>query len=73
MQPLKSQTLVSGIVWIVCGFIVVLARVTLLARSASVFWEYVGGLMILFGLVRLFWGLLRGGKNTKPGFWSRII
>ncbi len=51
----------------------VAAKVSFLARSAPVYWEYVGGLMILFGLVRLLWGLARGSKRTKPGFWSRFI
>ena len=53
---------------------IVAAKVGFIARSAPVYWEYVGGAMILFGLVRLLWGLVRGSKRrTKPGFWSRFI
>jgi len=73
MQPLNLQTKISGIVWVICGMIVVVAKVSLFASSSSIYWEYVGGLMILFGLVRLLLGLVRDGKNRKPGFWSRII
>ena len=76
MQPLNRQTTISGFVWIFCGLAViavVAAKVSFLARSAPVYWEYAGGLMIAFGLVRLLWGLVRGGKSTKPRFWSRFI
>ena len=73
MQPLSLQTTISGTVWVICGLIVVATKVSFFARSASIYWEYVGGLMILFGLVRLLLGLVRGGKSTKPGFWSRVI
>ena len=52
---------------------VVATKVSFLARSVPAYWEYVGGLMIVFGLVRLLWGIVRGGKSTKPGFWSRFI
>ena len=64
--------MISAMVWIICGLVVVATKVSLFARSAPVYWEYVGGLMILFGLVRLLWGLARGGKDAKPGFWSRV-
>jgi len=73
MQPLSLQTKISGMVWVVCGLIVIVAKVSLFPGSTSIYWEYVGGLMILFGLVRLLWGLVRGGKSRKPGFWSRIF
>jgi hypothetical protein len=73
MQPLSLQTVISGMVWVICGLIVVATKVSVFARSASIYWEYVGGLMILVGVVRLLWGLVRGSKNTKPGFWSRVI
>jgi hypothetical protein len=76
MQPLSRQTIISGLVWVFCGLVViavVATRVSFLARSAPVYWEYVGGLMIVFGLARLLWGLVRGRESTKPGFWSRFI
>jgi hypothetical protein len=73
MQPLNLQTMISGIVWVVCGLVVVVTKVSFFAKSASVYWEYVGGLMILFGVVRLLWGLVRGSKVSKPGFWSRFF
>ena len=73
MQPLSLQTVVSGMIWVICGLIVVATKVSLFAKTASIYWEYVGGLMILIGLARLIWGLVRGSKNTKPGFWSRLI
>lgn len=73
MQQLSLQTVISGMVWVICGLVVVATKVSFFARSASVYWEYVGGLMILFGLVRLLWGLVRGNKNAKPGFWSRVV
>jgi hypothetical protein len=73
MQPLSLQTTISGMVWVICGLLVVVAKVGFFARSASIYWEYVGGLMILFGVVRLLWGLVRGSKSAKPGFWSRVI
>jgi hypothetical protein len=73
MQPLSLQTVVSGMIWVICGLIVVATKVSLFAKTASIYWEYVGGLMILIGLARLLWGLVRGSKNTKPGFWSRLI
>jgi hypothetical protein len=57
----------------VCGLIVVVTKVGFFARSSSAYWEYLGGFMILFGLIRLMWGLIRGSKKTKPGFWSRVI
>jgi len=76
MQPLNRQTTIAGLVWVFCGLVViavVVAKVSFLARSAPVYWEYLGGLMIVFGLVRLLWGIVREGKSTKPGFWSRFI
>ena len=76
MWPMSRQTTISGLVWVFCGSVVIAAVATkagFVARSAPVYWEYVGGLMILFGLVRLLWGLVRGNKNTKPSFWSRVI
>ena len=76
MQPLSRQTTISSLVWVFCGLVVigvVAAKVGFIARSAPIYWEYVGGLMILFGLVRLLWGLVRGNKGTKPRFWSRFV
>jgi hypothetical protein len=73
MQPLSLQTIISGMVWVICGLVVLVTKVSLFAKSASVYWEYIGGLMILFGLVRLLWGMAKGSKNTKPGFWSRVV
>jgi len=76
LQPLSQQTRISGLVWVFCGFVVialVATKVSFLARSAPVYWEYVGGVMIIFGLVRLLWGLVRGSRRTKPGFWSKFI
>ncbi|TMI27973.1 hypothetical protein E6H19_06000 [Candidatus Bathyarchaeota archaeon] len=73
MQPLSFNATVPALVWIVSGLVVLVAKVGFFAKSASIFWEYVGGLMILFGLVRLFAGLFRGSKNTKPGVWSRFL
>lgn len=73
MQPLSLQTIISGMVLVVCGLVVLVTKVRLFAKSASVYWEYTGGLMILFGLVRLLWGMAKGNKNTKPGFWSRVV
>ncbi|TMI19211.1 hypothetical protein E6H33_00290 [Candidatus Bathyarchaeota archaeon] len=69
MQPLSLQTVISGMVWVICGLVVVAAKERLFAKSASIYWEYVGGLMILVGIVRLLWGLVKDSKNTKPGFW----
>jgi hypothetical protein len=59
--------------WVICGLIVVVAKVSLFPGSASIYWEYVGGLMILFGVLRLLLGLVGGGESRKPGFWSRIF
>ncbi|HEX9612196.1 MAG TPA: hypothetical protein VGA05_01120 [Candidatus Bathyarchaeia archaeon] len=76
MQPLSQQTRISGLVWVFCGFVVialVATKVSFLARSTPVYWEYVGGVMIIFGLVRLLWGFVRGITRTKPGFWSKFI
>ena len=73
MQPLSLQTKISGMAWVICGLIVVVAKVSLFSGSATIYWEYVGGLMILFGLVRLLLGLVRGGKSRKPGLWSRFV
>ena len=68
MQPLSLQTVISGMVWVICGLVVVATKVRFFAKSASIYWEYVGGPMILVGIVRLLWGLIKGSKNTKPGF-----
>ena len=73
MQPLSRQTVISGMVWVISGLVVVATKVSIFPSSASVYWEYVGGLMILFGLARLLWGLFRGTKSAKPGFWSRVV
>ncbi len=70
---MSLQTVLSGMVWVICGLVVVATKVSFFAKSASIYWEYVGGLMILVGIVRLLWGLVKGGKNTKPGVWSRVI
>ena len=56
-------------VWVICGLVVVATKMSFFAKSASIYWEYVGGPMILVGIVRLLWGLVKGSKNTKPGFW----
>src|SRR2546422_675097 len=71
MQPLSLETVISGIVWVIFGLVIVATKVSFFSQSASIYWEYVGGLMILFGLVRLLWGLVRGSKNTKPGISPR--
>ena len=73
MQPLSLNATLPALVWIVSGLIVVVAKVGFFVKSTSIFWEYVGGLMILFGLVRLFWVVFRGSPNTKPRFWSRFF
>jgi len=76
MQPLSRQTTISGLAWIFCGLVViavVATKVSFLARSAPLYWEYMGGLMIVFGLFRLLLGFVRAGKSTKPGFWSRFV
>ncbi len=73
MQPLSRQTTISGMAWVVCGLVIVVTKVSFFAGSASTYWEYVGGLMILFGLVRLLWEAVRGSEGAKPGFWSRVI
>jgi len=49
------------------------AKVSIFARSASIYWEYLGGFMILFGIIRLFWGLTRSNKNSKRRFWSGFV
>jgi len=73
MQPLSLQTKISGMAWVICGVIVIAAKVSLFAGPGSIYWEYVGSLMILFGIVRLLLGLVKGSKIRKPGFWSRIF
>jgi hypothetical protein len=72
MQPLSMQTVISGMVWVISG-LVIATKLSFYVKSASIYWEYIGGLMILFGLVRLLWGLLKGTNVAKPGFWSRIF
>jgi len=73
MKPVSVRALVAGIVWVVSGVILVVVKVDVLPSTASVYWEYVGGFMILFGLVRLLYGILRGNRDTKPGLWSGYI
>lgn len=74
MQSLSLGGLISGLVWVACGFVLVLVKVSLFTSSASIYWEYVGGFMILFGVVRLLWAIARGSsKPTKPRFWSGYI
>ncbi|HEV2119537.1 MAG TPA: hypothetical protein VGS11_05470 [Candidatus Bathyarchaeia archaeon] len=73
MQPLSLKAALSGLVWIICGLVVMVTKVGFFANSSSAYWEYLGGFMILFGLIRLFLGLIRGTRKTKPGFWSRVI
>jgi hypothetical protein len=73
MQPERLHVSISGLVWIVCGLILLATKVGFFASSAPIYWEYLGGFMILFGLVRLLWGLIRGGRNTKRRFWSGFV
>jgi hypothetical protein len=72
-QPVRPHFSLAGLVWVVCGLILLAAKVGFYASSASAYWEYLGGFMILFGLVRLFWELVKGPRKTKPGFWYRIV
>ena len=73
MQPTHFYVSISGLVWIVCGLVLLVAKVGFFASSASIYWELLGGFMILFGPVRLFWGLFRGGRNSKRRFWSGFV
>ena len=73
MQSAHTYVSISGLVWIVCGLILLAAKVGFFPSSASIYWEYLGGFMILFGIVRLFWGLIRGGKSSKRRFWSGFV
>jgi len=73
MQSTRLYVSISGLVWIVCGLILLAAKVGIFARSASIYWEYLGGFMILFGIIRLFWGLTRSNKNSKRRFWSGFV
>ena len=73
MQPSRVYVSISGLVWIMCGLILLAAKVGFFSSSASIYWGYLGGFMILFGLVRLLWGLIRGGKNSKRRFWSGFV
>jgi hypothetical protein len=72
-EPTRPYVSVSGLVWIICGLILLAAKVGFFPNSASIYWEYLGGFMILFGLVRLLWGLVRGGSKGKPRIWSGYI
>jgi len=72
--PIESSVIIwnqrsSTIDAAICGLVVVATKMSFFAKSASIYWEYVGGLMILVGIVRLLWGLVKDSKNTKPGFW----
>ncbi|OLD79089.1 hypothetical protein AUF62_00540 [archaeon 13_1_20CM_52_20] len=73
MQSTRLYVSISGLVWIVCGLILLAAKVGFFASSASIYWEYLGGFMILFGIIRLFWGLIRGNRNSKRRFWSGFV
>src|SRR5207249_965158 len=73
MQPSRVYVSISGLVWIVCGLILLAAKVGFFPSSASIYWEYLGGFIILFGLVRLLWGLIHGGRNSKRRFWSGFV
>ena len=73
MQSTRSYVSISGLVWIVSRLILLAAKVGIFASSASIYWEYLGGFMILFGIIRLFWGLTRSNKNSKRRFWSGFV
>jgi len=73
MQPTRLYLSMSGFVWIVCGLILLAAKVGFFASSASIYWEYLGGFIILFGLVRLLWELIVGGRSSKRRFWSGFV
>jgi hypothetical protein len=73
MQSARLRVSISGLVWIGCGLILLAAKVGFFASSTLIYWEYLGGFMIMFGLVRLLWGLIRGGSNSKRRFWSAFV
>ena len=72
-QPLRPRTSLAGLVWIVCGLILLVAKVGFYAATTSSYWLYLGGFMILFGLIRLFWAFVKGPRKTRPGFWASVV
>ncbi len=60
MESLSPRALISGAVWVVCGTILLAVKVSIYPSSASPYWGYVGGFLIVFGLFCLFWGSFNG-------------
>jgi len=73
MQSSRVYVSISGLVWIVSGLILLAAKVGFFPSSASIYWGYLGGFMILFGIIRLLWGVIRGPRNPKRRFWSGFV
>ncbi len=67
MNPIAVK-LVSGLVWIVCGVLVIIIRGFIIQTASILVWELVGGGMVVYGSARLLWNLARRApaKSSIP-------
>ena len=59
------QRLISGLVWMISGAIVIIARAVIWPAGNVLAWEATGGVMVVFGGVRLFSTFLRK-RDLQP-------
>jgi hypothetical protein len=55
---------VNGLIWIVCGILVIIIRTTILQTSSIFIWEALGLVMIAYGGAKLIWVLAKGNPSS---------
>jgi len=59
LKPIVAQKLVNGLIWMVCGALVIAIRVLIFPSSYVFVSELVGVAMIVYGAAKLLWVLAR--------------
>ncbi len=65
MKDIGIQRTLNGIVWILCGVILIVARALLPQTFSTLVWQIIGAGMIMFGAARLVWGFVTSGRSRS--------
>ena len=63
MQTFVLKRVVNSAIWIVCGALVILIRLYVVAGQSLILWETLGVTMIGYGAFRLVWALIKGAPK----------
>lgn len=77
MQTFVLKRVVNSAIWIVCGGLVILIRLYVVAGQSFILWEALGVTMIGYGTLRLVWALVKGapkqiGDSLSPSVPEKV-